>query len=204
VLARHAGTSAERIPTVLEQVGLADWADRRFGTYSQGMKQRLGVAAALLKDPELLILDEPTTGLDPAGIAEMRGFLRALGHQGRTVLLSSHQMVEVEQICDRVGVLSRGTLIREGTVEELRGHDHGLLVRAEPLDQAAQLVAALPEVQAVATVDGALQITADPQAAPAVTRALVQAGLEVWELRPRQASLEEVFLQLTRQPQERS
>ena len=204
VLARHADAPAERIGTVLEQVGLAARADRRFGTYSQGMKQRLGVAAALLKDPELLILDEPTTGLDPAGIAEMRGFLRALGHQGRTVLLSSHQMAEVEQICDRVGVLSRGTLIREGTVEELRGHDHGLLVRAEPLDQAAQLVAALPEVQAVATVDNALQITADPQAAPAVNRALVHAGLEVFELRPQQASLEEVFLQLTRQPQEQS
>ena len=204
VLARHADAPAERIPTVLDQVGLAARADRRFGTYSQGMKQRLGVAAALLKDPELLILDEPTTGLDPAGIAEMRSFLRALGHQGRTVLLSSHQMVEVEQICDRVGVLSRGTLIREGTVEELRGHDHGLLVRAEPLDQAAQLVAALPEVQAVATIDNALQITADPQAAPAVNRALVHAGLEVFELRPQQASLEEVFLQLTRQPQEQS
>ena len=204
MLARHADAPAERIPTVLDQVGLAARADRRFGTYSQGMKQRLGVAAALLKDPELLILDEPTTGLDPAGIAEMRGFLRALGHQGRTVLLSSHQMVEVEQICDRVGVLSRGTLIREGTVEELRGHDHGLLVRAEPLDQAAQLVAALPEVQAVATIDNALQITADPQAAPAVNRALVHAGLEVFELRPQQASLEEVFLQLTRQPQEQS
>jgi EmrB/QacA subfamily drug resistance transporter len=204
VLARHAGTPAERIPTVLEQVGLAGRADRRFGTYSQGMKQRLGVAAALLKDPELLVLDEPTTGLDPAGIAEMRGFIRALGQQGRTVLLSSHQMMEVEQICDRVGVLSNGTLIREGTVEELRGRDRSLLVHAEPLDRAAQLVAALPEVQAVATVGDALQITANPQAAPAINRALVHAGLEVWELRPRQASLEEVFLQLTRQPKEQA
>jgi ABC-type multidrug transport system ATPase subunit len=204
VLARHAGTPAERIPTVLEQVGLADRADRRFGTYSQGMKQRLGVAAALLKDPELLVLDEPTTGLDPAGIAEMRGFIRALGQQGRTVLLSSHQMMEVEQICDRVGVLSHGTLIREGTVEELRGRDRSLLVRAEPLDRAAQLVAELPEVQAVATVGDALQITTEPQAAPAINRALVHAGLEVWELRPRRASLEEVFLQLTQQPEEQA
>jgi ABC-type multidrug transport system ATPase subunit len=202
VLARHAGAPAARIPIVLEQVGLADRAGRRFGTYSQGMKQRLGVAAALLKDPELLILDEPTTGLDPGGIAEMRDFLRSLGREGRTVLLSSHLMVEVEQVCDRVGVLNKGTLIREGSIEELRGRDRRLLVRAEPLARAAELVAALPEVEAVATVDGALQISTDPQAASAVNRALVTAGLAVSELRPQRASLEEVFLQLTQQPEE--
>jgi ABC-type multidrug transport system ATPase subunit len=198
VLASHAGAPPVRIRMVLEQVGLADQADRRFGTYSQGMKQRLGVAAALLKDPELLVLDEPTTGLDPGGIAEMREFLRGLGREGRTVLLSSHLMVEVEQVCDRVGVLHKGTLIRKGTVEELRGRDRRLLVRAEPLDQAAQLVAALPEVKAVTTVDNALQLTTDPQAAPAINRALVTGGLAVSELRP----LEEVFLQLTQQPEE--
>jgi ABC-2 type transport system ATP-binding protein len=202
VLASHAGAPAARIPMVLEQVGLGDRAHRRFGTYSQGMKQRLGVAAALLKDPELLILDEPTTGLDPGGIAEMREFLRGLGREGRTVLLSSHLMVEVEQVCDRVGVLSDGTLIREGTVEELRGRDRRLLVRAEPLDQAAQLVAGLPEVQEVVTVDNALQITANPQAAPAINRALVAGGLAVSELRQERASLEEVFLELTQQPEE--
>jgi ABC-2 type transport system ATP-binding protein len=205
VLARHAGAPAERVPTVLEQVGLADRADRRFGTYSQGMKQRLGVAVALLKDPELLLLDEPTTGLDPAGIAEMRGFIRDLGRQGRTVLLSSHLMVEVEQVCDRVGVLNKGTLIREGTVEELRGLGHSLLVRAEPLDRATELLAALPEVEAVSgSADHALRITADPQAAPVVNRALVGAGLAVFELRPERASLEEVFLQLTQQAKEQS
>ena len=205
VLARHAGAPTERVPTVLEQVGLADRADRRFGTYSQGMKQRLGVAVALLKDPELLLLDEPTTGLDPAGIAEMRGFIRDLGRQGRTVLLSSHQMVEVEQVCDRVGVLNKGTLIREGTVEELRGLGHSLLVRAEPLDRATELLAALPEVEAVSgSADHALRITADPQAAPVVNRALVGAGLAVFELRPERASLEEVFLQLTQQAKEQS
>jgi ABC-2 type transport system ATP-binding protein len=205
VLARHAGVPTERVPTVLEQVGLADRADRRFGTYSQGMKQRLGVAVALLKDPELLLLDEPTTGLDPAGIAEMRGFIRDLGRQGRTVLLSSHLMVEVEQVCDRVGVLNKGTLIREGTVEELRGLGHSLLVRAEPLDRATELLAALPEVEAVSgSADHALRITADPQAAPVVNRALVGAGLAVFELRPERASLEEVFLQLTQQAKEQS
>jgi ABC-2 type transport system ATP-binding protein len=166
------------------------------------MKQRLGVAAALLKDPELLVLDEPTTGLDPAGMAEMRDFIRTLGREGRTVLLSSHLMAEVEQICDRVGVLSKGTLIREGTVEELRGGDHSLWVHAEPLQRAAQLLEALPEVEAVAAANGGLRVTTTPQAAPAINRALVHAGVAVSELRQERASLEEVFLQLTRQPKE--
>ena len=201
-LAMHAGAPLQRVQLVLERVGLADRAGDRFGTYSQGMKQRLGVAAALLKDPELLVLDEPTTGLDPAGMAEMRDFIRTLGREGRTVLLSSHLMAEVEQICDRVGVLSKGTLIREGTVEELRGGDHSLWVHAEPLQRAAQLLEALPEVEAVAAANGGLRVTTTPQAAPAINRALVHAGVAVSELRQERASLEEVFLQLTRQPKE--
>jgi ABC-2 type transport system ATP-binding protein len=135
-------------------------------------------------------------------MAEMRDLVRGLGRDGRTVLLSSHLMAEVEQVCDRVGVLSRGTLVREGTVAELRGRDHGLWVRADPLARAAELVAALPEVEAVDTVDGALRITTDPDAAPFVNRALVGAGIAVSELRPERASLEEVFLRLTRQPEE--
>ena len=202
VLALHAGAPAARVPLVLEQVGLADRAGDRFGTYSQGMKQRLGVAAALLKDPELLVLDEPTTGLDPAGMAEMRDFIRGLGREGRTVLLSSHLMAEVEQVCDGVGVLSKGTLVREGTVDELRGGDHSLLVRAEPLQRAARLLEELPEVERVAATDGALRVTTSPHAAPTINRALVHAGVAVSELRQERASLEEVFLQLTRQPKE--
>ena len=113
------------------------------------MKQRLGVAATLLKDPELLILDEPTNGLDPAGMAEMRDLIRDLGRGGRTVLLSSHLMTEVEQICDRVGVISRGRLVAEGTVAELARRET-LALRAEPLDEAARLVAGLHGVGAVA------------------------------------------------------
>ena len=115
-----------------------DRAGDRVGTYSMGMKQRLGVAAALLKDPELLILDEPTNGLDPAGMAEMRAFIRSLAQGGRTVVLSSHLMGEVEQVSDRVGVIRDGALVAEGTVGELRGRA-GLRVRAEPLGEAARL-----------------------------------------------------------------
>jgi len=203
VMAGHARVEPERVDVVLEEVGLNGRAKDRFRTYSQGMKQRLGVASALLKDPDVLILDEPTTGLDPKGMAEMRGFISGLGSRGRTVLLSSHLMSEVEQVCDRVGVIDRGVLVKEGSVDELRG-DAVLLVRAEPLEHAGRVVEGLPGVGAVATGDGALRITADQAAAPAIVRALVGAGVAVTELRPERASLEDVFLNLTREDEERT
>ena len=201
VLARHAGVPAARVEVVLEEVELTEWAADRVSTYSLGMKQRLGVAAALIKDPQLLILDEPTNGMDPAGMAEMRTFIRVLGRGGRTVLLSSHLMTEVEQICDRVGVIRAGRLVGEGTVHELRGRE-SLRVRAQPLDAAERLLATLPEVEDVAAVDGGLRVTADPAVAAAINQALVQAGIAVSELRPEQASLEEVFLELTQSEKE--
>jgi len=120
--ARYASVPAAKVDEVLETVDLADRANDRASRYSLGMKQRLGVAAALRKDPELLILDEPTNGLDPAGMAEMRTMLRRLGSSRRTVLLSSHLLGEVQQICDRVGVINQGKLLRQATVGELRGH----------------------------------------------------------------------------------
>jgi len=196
VLAGHAGVPRARIDAVLAEVGLAGRGGDRIATYSLGMKQRLGVAAALLKDPELLILDEPTNGLDPAGMAEMRTFIRSLARGGRTVVLSSHLMGEVEQVCDRVGVIRAGVLVAEGTVQQLRGRA-GLRVRAEPQAGAAQFIAGLPEVAAVATADGRLDVDVDPAHAPAINRALVQAGFAVAELAPQQASLEDVFLELT-------
>jgi ABC-type multidrug transport system ATPase subunit len=196
VLARHAGAPEDRIEPALAEVDLSDRAGDRFSSYSQGMKQRLGVAAALLKDPELLILDEPTNGLDPAGMAEMRSFIRGLGRGRRTVLLSSHLMTEVEQICDRVGVIRNGKLVGEGTVDELRGRA-GLRVRAEPLDLAERVVAALDIVESASVTDGALRIATDPIIAPSINRALVHAGVDVIELTSERASLEEVFLELT-------
>jgi len=193
----HAGLGAERVDPVLEEVGLGDRATDRFDTYSQGMKQRLGVAAALLKDPDVLILDEPTAGLDPKGMAEMRDFIRGLGRGGRTVLLSSHLMPEVEQVCGRVGIINRGSLVREGTVDDLRG-GRSLVVRAEPLDRAGRLLASLAGVTHVSVGDGALTVTADLAEAAAINRALVSAGIAVSELRSERASLEDVFLELTR------
>jgi ABC-2 type transport system ATP-binding protein len=196
VLARHAGVSETRIQTVLEEVELTGRARDGFATYSLGMKQRLGVAAALLKDPELLILDEPTNGMDAAGMAEMRTFIRSLGESGRTVLLSSHLMGEVEQVCDRVGVIRDGRLVGEGTLDELRG-SASLRVRAEPLAHAEHVLAALAPVERVAVVDGGLLLAADPAAAAGINRALVEAGIAVSELRQERASLEQVFLELT-------
>ncbi|HEX9380045.1 MAG TPA: hypothetical protein VF891_00990, partial [Gaiellaceae bacterium] len=148
------------------------------------------------KDPDLLILDEPTNGMDPAGMAEMRTFIRRLGRGARTVLLSSHLMTEVEQICDRVGVISKGTLVGEGTVDELRGRE-SLWLRAEPLEDAERVVRALRGIDEVARIDGGLRVAADSAAAPAINRALVEAGIAVGELRPERASLEKVFLALT-------
>jgi ABC-type multidrug transport system ATPase subunit len=196
VLAGHAGVPETRIALALDEVDLSARAGDRFQTYSLGMKQRLGIAAALMKDPELLILDEPTNGMDPAGMAEMRTFIRGLGRGRRTVLLSSHLMAEVEQTCDRVGVISRGRLVGEGTVDELRGRE-SLWLRAEPMEAAERVVRALRGVDDVARANGGLRVAADSAAAPAIARALVEAGIELGELRPERASLEKVFLELT-------
>ena len=201
VLAGHAGVPESRIEVALDEVELTGRAGDRFHTYSLGMKQRLGIAAALVKDPELLILDEPTNGMDPAGMAEMRAFIRSLGRGSRTVLLSSHLMTEVEQICDRVGVISRGTLVGEGTVDELRGRE-SLWVRAEPLEEAERVLGTYRGVEQVARSDGGIRVVADTALAAKINRALVEAGVEVGELRPERASLEKVFLELTQEAQE--
>jgi len=196
VMARYAGAPRSRIPEVLEQVELSGRANDKFRKYSLGMKQRLGVAAALLKDPELLILDEPTNGLDPKGMADMRDLVRRLGQGNRTVLLSSHLLGEVEQICDRAGVIRRGKLVAQGTLAELRGGE-GLLVRAEPLDNAHFIAARLDGVEEANVLEGVLRLTVDPARAAEINRKLVAAGLDVSELRPAEQSLEEVFLELT-------
>ena len=198
VMARYAGVPKTGIEAALETVDLAERARDKFSTYSLGMKQRLGVAAALLKDPELLILDEPTNGLDPAGMADMRALIRRLGSGERTVLLSSHQLGEVEQICDRVGVISAGRLIAESTVEELRGKG-ALLVGAKPLDRAREHVEQLLGAERVEVLDGTLRLDADPAIAGRINRELVGAGVEVTELRPIERTLEEVFLEMTDQ-----
>jgi ABC-2 type transport system ATP-binding protein len=200
VVADYAGVPHRRIAEALDQVDLLDSAHRRFGTYSTGMKQRLGVAAALLKRPELLILDEPTNGLDPQGMAEMRTLIRRLGQGEHTVLLSSHLLGEVEQVCDRVGVISHGRLVRESSVGELRG-TAGVLVRATPAEAARRMLTEMFGPEAVGQVDGALRVSTDPDRSAELNTRLAAAGLAVSELRPVQRSLEEVFFQLTGEEQ---
>ena len=200
VVADYAGVAHERVDAVLDEVDLLDAANRRFSTYSTGMKQRLGVAAALMKKPELLILDEPTNGLDPQGMAEMRMLIRRLGQGEHTVLVSSHLLGEVEQICDRVGVISHGRLVRESTVRELRG-SAALLVRARPSDVARQMLAEMFGPEAVGQVDGALRVSTDLEHSAELNARLAKAGVAVSELRPIQKSLEEVFFQLTGEEQ---
>ena len=196
VLARHAGVAKDRVDAALERVDLSDRAGDRYATYSLGMKQRLGVAATLLKDPELLVLDEPTNGLDPAGMRDMRALIRELGSSGHTVLLSSHLLGEVQQVCDRVGVISHGRLIAESTVDDLRGQA-GLLVRAEPLDLAREHAERLLGAEQVSAVDGTLRLRVAPSEAGRVNHALVAADVVVSELRPLERTLEEVFLEMT-------
>ena len=196
VLARYAGVSGDRIGVVLEEVDLTDRAKHKYSTYSLGMKQRLGVAAALLKDPDLLILDEPTNGLDPQGIVEMRELVRGIGTGNRTVLLSSHQLGEVEQICDRVGVIRQGKMVAEGTVAELRGQT-GLTVVAMPEQRAGEILVRLLGNDNVRREDGRLRLTADPGRAAEINRTLVQAGIDVSELRAGERSLEQIFFELT-------
>jgi ABC-2 type transport system ATP-binding protein len=200
VIADYASVNGKRVDEVLDMVELTSRAGRKFGTYSTGMKQRLGVAAALVKDPDLLILDEPTNGLDPQGMAEMRKLIKDIGQGERTVLLSSHLLGEVEQICDRVGVISGGRLVTQSTVQELIG-ETGVLVRAEPVDRAQDVLNRIFGVEAVSRRDGAIYLKTDPSHSVDINRQLMSSGVGVSELRPVERSLEEVFFQLTGEKQ---
>ena len=189
-----------KIAEVLEQVGLTARADHLVKTYSLGMKQRLGIAAALLKDPEVLILDEPANGLDPAGIVEVRGLLRELGRQGRTVFVSSHILSEVQQIADRVAIIAHGRLVASGPTGEVlsAGRATRLIVRLDDIH--AGLEALTAAGFATSAVDGALRVDAPPDRGADVTRALADRGLYLSELTPERIDLETVFLELTKEP----
>ncbi len=200
LLARIDGIGRSRVREVLEEVGLAERSDDLVKNYSLGMKQRLGIAGALLKDPELLILDEPANGLDPAGIVEVRELMRRLGRDGRTVFVSSHILSEVQQTADRVAILSKGRTVATGPVHEVltSGRAAGLVVRLEDVTAG---VRALADAGIPATSDdGVIRVGLPPEDGARVTRALADRGLYLTELRPDEADLETVFLELTRDP----
>jgi ABC-type multidrug transport system ATPase subunit len=196
LLARYCSLPDSRVTAVLDEVVMTEHAHRAVATYSTGMKQRLGVAAALLKDPALLILDEPTNGLDPQGMVEFRNLIKNLGKGDRTVLLSSHLLNEVEQICSRIGVIRRGALVAEGTIEEIRGGTE-LVVRAQPADQARLVLEKAFGADHVTIRDGAFSLKVEMSQTASIVKSLVMSGIDVTELRPAERSLEDVFMELT-------
>jgi ABC-type multidrug transport system ATPase subunit len=197
LLAIYCAVPESRVATALDQVELTPRADHKFSTYSLGMKQRLGIAAALIKEPELLILDEPTNGLDPQGMADVRGLITQLGKGERTVLVSSHLLGEVEQMCTRVGVIQKGRFVAEGTIDELRG-GATLTVRAEPAEAAMSVLSAAAGTDNVRRGDsGVFSVKVDLKRTAEINRLLVQAGVDVTELTTSERSLEDVFLELT-------
>ena len=199
VAAVRAGDASRRIGESLERVGLTARARDRVKTYSLGMRQRLGIARCLLADPELLILDEPMNGLDPAGILEFRGFVRSFVEEGRTIVLSSHLLDEVEKTCDHVAIVDRGRVVVQGSIAELRdAGDPTVLVETRDPVATAGLLSTHPAVTR-ATADGAAvhAVVTDLAAVPELNRLLVGAGQDVLRLEPAQASLEDRFLDIT-------
>jgi ABC-2 type transport system ATP-binding protein len=194
------GDAKGRIEEALEIVGLSERAKDRVGTYSHGMRQRLGIAASLLRAPRLLLLDEPATGLDPGGMRDMRDLIRDLSGQGMTVLLSSHLLTEVEELCNRVAIVREGRVAYQGSLEELRAQAGGGYLLRTSDDERARRVA---EAQAgigdlAAAPERGLSFSAESERAiGALSLALAESGVLVFELSSRQASLEDLFFRLT-------
>ena len=198
VAALDGGDAAGRIDGALDTVELADRARDKVGGYSHGMRQRLGFAGALLRDPRLLILDEPATGLDPGGMRDMRRLIRRLADQGMTVLLSSHLMGEVEELCDRVVIISSGRVRYEGALADLIATTSGRYeLRTTDDDRAAAIARAQRGIEDTTRDTRGLSFTGEEPAAAALSIALGEAGIGIAALVPRTATLEELFFRMT-------
>jgi ABC-2 type transport system ATP-binding protein len=199
IAAKYWDLPGTRITAVLETVGLSYAARQRVGNYSTGMKQRLGLAMALLADPELLILDEPTNGLDPSGIREIRTTLLRLNAAGKTILLSSHLLSEVEKIATQVGILKAGKLVFEGSIEaleQLRRRQQRVDLITPAASRAAELLASGFAPRVLASDRLELRVD-DRNDLPRIIRELTQAGVDLYEVTPRRNDLEDLFLELT-------
>ena len=192
------GDSVE-LDTLLEKVGLAGRGKDRFHTYSLGMKQRLGLAFVLLGDPDLLILDEPTNGMDPDGMAEVRELIRSLGDGERTVLLSSHLLHEVEQVCDSVAILSHGRLVVQGTVDELVRSLAGetILIRTTDNTKAIELISKLDWVADVTSKDNSILVSAPAERSAEISEVLSRSAVYIATMTIGQMSLEEYYFKIT-------
>ena len=199
LLADYDDTGArERIDGVLELVELTDRAKDKVGGYSHGMRQRLGIAASLLREPQLLLLDEPTTGLDPAGMRDMRALVRRLAGEGITVLLSSHLLSEVEELCNRVAIIRKGRIVYEGKLDDLLATAcTGYVLRTNDPERARTVTLTQAGVENVELNGAGLRFQADEEAVAALSIALGQARIGVTALVPEAASLEELFLGMT-------
>jgi ABC-2 type transport system ATP-binding protein len=199
LLADYDGGGANgRIEEVLELVELRDRAKDRVGGYSHGMRQRLGIAASLLRSPRLLLLDEPTTGLDPAGMRDMRALVKRLAGEGITVLLSSHLLSEVEELCNRVAIIRSGRIVYEGSLADLMATAHaGYLLRTSDPARANAICLAQPGVHEVRLDGNAVRFSAEEDCVAELSIALGEAKVGITSLVPQAASLEELFLDLT-------
>jgi ABC-2 type transport system ATP-binding protein len=195
-VARAGGVAASRVDEVLDRVGLATVADRRVGGFSLGMNQRLGIATALLGDPPVLLFDEPVNGLDPDGIRWVRTLLHQLAAEGRTVVVSSHLMSEMQETADHVVVLGRGRLIADAPMDELTAGRGGLIRVVSP--GAAELLGLLQAAGGTVTPDGATALLVAGLEAPRIPEVAVANGIPLLELTPERASLESAFMELTR------
>ncbi len=192
------GDARARIDEVLEIVELSDRAGDRVGGYSQGMRQRLGLAASLLRNPKLLILDEPTNGLDPGGIRDMRGLIKRLADQGMTIFLSSHLLAEVEELCTRVAIIRSGGIVYEGALADLHASSAPRYrLRTTDRDRAREVCAAQEGLRELSVDGEALAFTAAAEVVVALSRRLVEAGLGIASLVPETATLEHLFFELT-------
>jgi ABC-2 type transport system ATP-binding protein len=192
------GDARDRLDEALEVVELSGRAKDRVGGYSHGMRQRLGIAAALLRDPKLLLLDEPATGLDPAGMRDMRLLIRRLADQGITVMLSSHLLAEVEELCNRVAIVRSGRIVYEGAIAELK-RGAGASYRLSTTDDSRALAVcrAQPGVDDVRLEHGHVAFTADEPAVAELSQALIEAGALIRMLAPEHVTLEDLFFSLT-------